>query len=228
MKPKLILIQLLAVIALSLAPMSHGQIVYNNSALTSDLSVRFNPGTNEVGDEITLAAGGRVLTLFEFQYWGLSFSGDEQARLRLLSNDGAASPQGALMPGTVLFESVWFTIGATPRSTLIFSDFTSPSEATVPLTSLLPDDFTWSVQFRTLGVSASAGVDLYNPPITGSSFNDFWFNTGTTWELRTNSLTSDPMNFAARITTVPEPTTLWLAILGGVALLGVRLRYSRS
>ena len=37
----------------------------------SDLSIRFNPGTYEVGDQLTNLAGtDRVMTGFSFEYWG--------------------------------------------------------------------------------------------------------------------------------------------------------------
>lgn len=199
--------------------------VYNNS--TADSNIRFNPGLAEVGDEITLAGTARDITDFTFQYWGQTFSGNEQARLRFYLNNGVASPAGPLTPSTVFYDSGWFNIGATTRSTLVFTDFTT--DATTPLTTTLPNSFTWSVQFQgiDLGEGESAGLDLYNPPTVGGNFNEYWENTGPGgWEYRgTNGV---PVNFAAQLNAVPEPSMLALGALGGVGALFLRRRFKKA
>ena len=43
-------------------------VIFDNSA--NDLVTRFEPGTNEVGDEIILAGTERYLTNFSFEFWG--------------------------------------------------------------------------------------------------------------------------------------------------------------
>lgn len=216
-------IQLFAVVATTvlLAGSSHAQsqLIYDNS--TIDRNVRFNPGTNEVGDQITLGGTARWVTDFTFQYWGTNFLGnpypDEQARVRFYKNDGAASPQGAPTPGTVLFDSDWFSIGATNRATLVFTDFRS--DALVPLSAGLPDTFTWTVQFSGIGIGESAGVDLYGPPTVGGRFSDYWDNTESGWQLRTNSVAPfTEINFAAKITAVVQPK-LAIALSGNQVVL---------
>jgi len=209
MKNKLKTLQLFAMIATAVLPAyvspAQSQLVYNNS--TIDQNVRFNPGTNEVGDQITLAGTARGVTDFTFQYWGTNFLGnDEQARVRFYKNDGAASPQGALAPGTVIFDSDWFSIVATNRATLVFTDFSSGGGALIPLRAGLPDTFTWTVQFSGIGIGESAGVDLYGPPTVGGRFSDYWDKTGSGWTLRTNSVAPfTEINFAAKITAVVQP-----------------------
>ncbi|MBI3852425.1 MAG: hypothetical protein HY298_19385 [Verrucomicrobia bacterium] len=219
-----------AVAAFTMVPLAQAELVYDNSV--NDQSTRFNPGTIEVGDEIALAGTGRIITDFTFQYWGTNFTGGENARVRFYANDGTASPSGALMPGTLLFDSGPFIIADTARSTLTFTDFSLLGGNLTPLTGPLPDNFTWSVQFSLLAPGATAGVDLYSPQAVGDSFDDYWDHTTagpTGWTLRTNNTAPfTPYDFAARINAVPEPTTLWLAIFGGLALLGIRLHYSRS
>lgn len=180
-------------------PRLGAEIVYSNG--WNDLNIRFNPGLFEVGDEIVLAGSARIVNYFRFQYYGLDFSGNEQVRVRFYANDGPPSVSGPLMPGTVLWDSGWYDIGPTERSTLIWND----------LSVLVPDSFTWAVKFSGIDPGESAGLDIYSPPIIGSSYLDYWFNDGSTWELRTNTV---PMDFAAAIGAIPEPTTLALALLG--------------
>ena len=66
--------------------------IYNNS--TNDLSIRFNPGALQVGDEINLVQQPmfRNITNFSFEYYGLAsgatFAGAVQARIRFYENNG--------------------------------------------------------------------------------------------------------------------------------------------
>ncbi len=215
----------LVTVVVLLAPVvrAQPQLVFDNS--TYDLNIRLNPGTNEVGDEIVLAPGtGRILSDFTFQYWGVNLGVGAQADVRFYANDGSPSTSGPNMPGTLLFDSGAFPILSTTRLTVIFNDFVSG--AVHPLSGPVPDDFTWTVQFSGLGPSGSAGVDLYNPPTTGSDYNDYWYNNGTSWDLMA-ATNGTPVNFAARINATPEPSTLLLGLLGGLTLLGVKWRRSR-
>jgi hypothetical protein len=218
---------ILAAVAMLVGDRVGADIVYNNS--TNDLFTRFNPGLAEVGDEIILAGTARTATLFAFQYWGVNFSGNEQAQVRFYANDGAAAPAGPtiLMPNNVLFDSGLFDIVATPRSTLIFEDFITG--AATPLTTALPDSFTWSVQFfGTDGAGESAGVDLYSPPTVGGNYLEYWDN-GAGWQYSSLTIggTNGPANFGAYIEAVPEPASIWLGLLGGLGILGLRCRKAR-
>jgi hypothetical protein len=98
-----------------------------------------------------------------------------------------------------MFDSGAFPIPATPagRATLIFDEF--QIEALVPLRVPLPNSFTWSVQFSGLSTNDSAGVDLYAPPVIGSTYNDYWQQETNRWALKTNAV---PMAFASRLYTV--------------------------
>lgn len=206
---------------------AQAEIVYNNS--TGDSNIRLNPGTREIGDEIVLGGSARMITDFTFQYWGENFFGDdEEARVRFYLNDGPNSPAGPQVPSTLFYDSDWFSISETPRSTLIITDFITG--AIVPLNGLLPESFTWTVRFR--GVDAidgeSAGVDLYNPPTVGGNYLEYWENTGPGgWEYRgeTNGIA---LNFGARISAVPEPSMIALGLVAGMAVLVLRGRFNRS
>lgn len=86
--------------AIFLAHTTQANIVYENA--TGDLNTTYNPGTFEIGDEITLAPGGGALTNFTFQYSALSIGGNGQAQLRFYENDGPLST-GFSSPGTMFF-----------------------------------------------------------------------------------------------------------------------------
>src|SRR4051812_49303027 len=82
------LIQLLLAVFCGCLPI-YGQlpaIVYEDS---TNYSGQFNHSANEYGDEIILAGTARLVTQFQFEYYG-SFTpdGNESARLRFYSNTG--------------------------------------------------------------------------------------------------------------------------------------------
>jgi len=190
---------LLLFLAAGVCQQSRADLVYDNSS--TDLAVRFNPGTNEVGDEIVLTTtnSSRYVTNFIFEYYGTGFSGNEQARLRFYRNDGTNSPSGPPVPNTVIYDSGFFPIGPTPRATLIFTRENSQ------LNVFVPDSFTWSVQFAGIDPEESVGmgVDLYSPPTVGSSYDDYWDCDASGWHLRNHPVY--PMNFAARVQASPLP-----------------------
>jgi hypothetical protein len=191
------LVLLLSVSAVCLP--GRADLVYDNSS--NDLSVRFNTGTNEVGDEIVLTAtnSSRYVTNFIFEYYGTGFSGNEQACLRFYRNDGTNSPSGWPVPKTVIYDSGFFPIGPTPRSTLEFTRENSQ------LNVFVPDSFTWTVQFTGIdpGETIAMGVDLYSPPTVGHSYDDYWDHDSDGWLLKTNA--NYPINFAARVQAASRP-----------------------
>ena len=229
-----LLVSLVALWASSAAAGSAQTVIFNNS--TNDLSIRFNPGTTEVGNEILLAPGTpRFLTTFSFEFWGTntaspgnsSFAGPVTAEVRFYENNGPLS-SGAASPGTMFYDSGAISlasIGATPtaRNTLAFaagSDF--------PSTGLFipTDDMTWSVQFSGMGATDSVGVDLYYPATVGQTYGDYWAFNGSSWLLETNSEAPASSFGAYMEATVPEPSSLMLSIFGGLGIgtLAWRLR----
>ena len=192
---------------------AHAQtLIYNNGVDYSDFYL--NPGVSEVGDEIILGAGPRQVSSFQFDYFGTAnFSGDEQYRIRFYHNDGAVlgGPFNTQLPNTVFYDS-----GLQPLAEPID---TVSSRATYLIdlsytNIVLPDRFTWSIQFSGVSGAEAAGASIYNPPATGNNFDDYWFNNAGTWQLRGSN--GVPINFGAQISAVPEPSTYALAILGGI------------
>ena len=185
-------------------------IVYSNA--TSYSGFILNPGLNEVGDEIILAAGPRFGETFRFEYYGNNFSLNETFRLRFYKNDGAPLGNNTFLPNSVFYDS----------GTQILLPPTDPSGRNTYLlditsaTSLLPNDFTWTVLFGGIEAGETAGLSIYNPPTVGMSENDYWFKNGANWELRgTNGVA---LNFGSALvaSSVPEPSTYMLTILGGL------------
>jgi hypothetical protein len=202
---------------LGLALTASAEVIFDNSA--NDLGRRFDPQGLEAGDQIVLAGSARHCTNFSFEYWGDSsvpgsFAGAVEARVRFYRNDGA-NYQGYATPGTLFYDSDWFSVEPTLRSTVVFlqgSDF--------PAGGLyLPSpEFTWSVQFRGLGPGDAAGVDLYAPIATGLGYDDYWEkDPGSGWTLKTNS--NAVVSFAAKIEASngppPVPPSLQMIASGG-------------
>jgi hypothetical protein len=213
------------------SPLS-ADILYANTS--NDLGIRFNPGTAEVGNEINLASLGN-LTYFSFEYWGTNtakpdnstFAGDVEARVTFYLNNGTPPFNGYPTPGPSFWQSDWFELSPTARSTEYFTaalgDFPSGG---LPLTSL---NMTWTVQFEDIGdvgATDSVGVDLYWEPTVGSAYGDYWENDVGGWTLNTNSL-STSMTFGALMET-PEPSSMTLSLLGGLGILIAMRRFRRK
>jgi hypothetical protein len=224
MQPKKTFALLGAIVATGSA-VSAQSMVYNNGVNYSGFYL--NPGANEVGDEIILAAGPRMASTFQFEYFAsypVVHVVNETFRIRFYANDGAdlGGPFNTHLPNTVLYDSgsqiLAPPIDPSGRATYLF-DLTLAN-------IVLPDRFTWSVQFSGLDAGETIGVSIYDPPTVGNNFDDYWYNTGATWELRaTNGI---PINFGAQITAVPEPSTYVLAILGGICGLALLNRQRNS
>lgn len=193
-------------------------IAYDNSS-TYEGSVT-SRGNVEVGDEINLSGGAATLTDFQFEY---NYTGpvagnpDATGVLRFYAKDG----NGGLTPGTLLFESAPFTLQAGFHQGAINGQSIA-----------VPGTLIWSVAFNGIaGTGDNAGLLFYDPPTAGSSFDDHWEFTGEVnnptphWVLTDNPGLID--NFGARVTVVPEPTTVGL-LIGGATLLGIAARRRKA
>jgi len=205
--------------------------IYDNSVHDSNL--RF-AATNEIGDEIIFAGSERVLTNFSFEYWALNngttnasgFSPTVSVRLRFYLNDGPAFNTFAT-PGTVFYDNTFSITTPTDRSTLVYTagaDFPAGG-LFMPVIS----NMTWTVQFSGLDADDSAGLDVYYPPVVGTSpaelnnrRDDYWdFGSGSP-VLKTNIV---DISFGARFEAVPEPSTVVFGVLGGLGLLVLGRRF---
>ncbi len=209
--------------ALSLAAMSASAatMVYNNGVSYSGFYL--NPGASEVGDEILLGAGPRIASTFQFEYYGTNFQtgglANEQFRIRFYLNNGTflgPGPAGdTYLPNTVFYDSGLQTleppVDPSGRNSYLFD---------LSYTNLvLPDRFTWSIQFTGIDAGETAGVSIYDPPSVGVGIDDYWLRTGGGWTLRGTN--GQPISFGSQLTAVPEPSSYVLAILGGLCGLAV-------
>ena len=215
----------LASAVISFTSSASADLLFDNS--TTDLLYRFNPGTREVGDQIQLASAG-ALTTFAFEFYGtnslspgnLAFSGAVEARVAIYLMDGPLF-NGENTPGSPLYVSSWSTIpGPTIRNTFVYQagqDFPAGG-LLIPSTNI-----TWSVQFRGMGPTDEVGVDIYSTPTVGKDYADYWQYDPSLgggvggWLLETNVV---PVDFAARFQgTIPEPSIISLAVVGGAVML---------
>lgn len=190
-------------------------VVYDNSF--TDLNQSYGTNNVEFGDEINLSGTDRVVTNFKFEYFlGGNASGNETAQLTLHANDG---PMITRTIGTDTFQI------ASPGSVLYTSPILSlqtgyqTAEASAFAVDV-PDTLTWTVTFQGLEAGEVAGLRLFNPPTVGTSFADFWQKNGGTWNTQLIDNGVVPANFAARVTAVPEPSTLALGLLAGLSCMG--------
>ena len=149
--------------------------------------------------------------------------------IRIRRNDGDVVP-GLLStkkPGSIIYESVPVPIGVVLD--IQNPDVLSPGYATVVLSG---DDIaavgldsrgTLTVQVMDLNLGQQFGILTRNPPDIGQSANDLWVsNRNGEWRLE--AIEGDSGNFAMTIVAVPEPGTVLLFALGGVALFWMRRR----
>jgi hypothetical protein len=182
-------------------------VVYENS---SDYSGRFNVSLREYGDEIVLTGTARLVTQFQFEYYGRFVSqGDESARVRFYSNTGPAWRN----------TKDWITPAPTPLFETLIPLGTGFNTATITVPYVqVPDHFTWTIQFFgvTMTVNDTAGLLFYGKPTLGKSFNDYWEFLSVGWT--PEYIDGVTNNFAAKVMAVdaaPPPPALNVTANGG-------------
>ena len=179
-------------------------LIYDNSKylIWPWLSV---PSEGEFGDGATLAGSERLVTKLSLVID--SGSGDITAdvRVRLFEGgDGFSGEPGAMLWESELFERMPILDG------FRFYDFVVPRVE-------VPDSLTWTLQLLNADPpEAIRGPHYADPPVIGSSNDHFWQrDRDGTWQRHWSHLLR---SFGAKIEAVPEPATLSLLGLGGIAL----------
>jgi hypothetical protein len=229
----------------AIAVAAQGQDLYNNTntpipTLGNQYVLNFSNG-QEIGDQIYLAnyLTDPYLTGFSFIYSSTNsiFSGPVMADVRFYLNNGVPT-NGYSTPGTLFYDTGAFGIQApeyyygplTNTAILTFdqSDLYTNASMNMNPSMQMPSNFTVSVSFSGLAGSDQVGLNDFEPPTVGTNYGDYWFNTGTGWELLTNSVPGVAVGFGLVFTAttepVPEPATLCLAVVGAALLLVVTRR----
>lgn len=193
-----------------------GATVFDNTASTNNLNRSFSPGNGiEFGDQIFLAGSERRITDFQFDYFlSANAGGNERAELFFYQNNGA----GGTAPGTQLYRSGQFPLDKGFQTVLAQG-----------LSVTVGNSFTWAVRFEGVDLGEQAGLLVFDPPVVGASFDDFWVrDTAGNWTTFLIDGGAVPGNFSARVIAVPEPTTFAFAISMGLMWLGFRAYKRRS
>jgi hypothetical protein len=185
---------------------ANSQIVYDSLVDPPSTGGYGFLSSTDIGEEVTLAGAARAITSFDV---GLGSSVNQQFQLRFLNLDGVGGT-----PGSLIWESPVQTF---PYTQIYFNR--KILTISVPQITA-PDHFAWTISTTPTGFFQVLSAD--SSPTVGTS------TTG--WQ-RTSEGTWKPLYswaFNARITAVPEASTLCLAVCGGtvvaVALLARKRR----
>ena len=200
MKKLILLLGVLATLAAARFQASvNAGVVYDN---TLSLNGPIRSSTNEYGDQIVLAGGTdeRLVTGFRFGYWLTpEASGNETVRVRFYDNTATNSS-----PGNLLFDS-----GALP----VFASVNGYSSYQAAPGVIVPDTFTWTVQWDGIETDEKAALVFNNPPTIGQSTDAadggaYWERLDGVWTRRYNLNSTPPGNFYAQVVATNIPVTL--------------------
>jgi hypothetical protein len=206
-------------------------VLYNNVGQVNNYSLLMQLDGQEEGTTISLP-GEAWLSSIELQYNAPnSFLGDNLAvRLSIYNNNGGLIG-GYASPGTQLWSGLYTGIPdnfVTQNHNLYFdtSDF-----GIINVTG----SFTISAAFYNLSTPNQLyGIQLPlagNPSgYLGSSYGDYWYSLNNSpWALGNGPGGPGTANMLMSVEATPEPSTLALAAIGGVLLLGVnKLKRKRA
>ena len=210
------------------------------------------PGTGSAPGVTYGGVGQWIVSGFAFQYYALHNTApsglmDWNTRVELFS--------GTPTTGTLVYDSGTFSMSsigansATAGTMLAFgnSDFATsgspyygsysigPAGNVVSGTGLLvpATSLTLAVQFSGIAAGDEVGFEFYGAPTVGNAYNSYWLGSvggggSVTWTEDTlPGATYNMVGAVVTATSVPEPGTLALAVLGGALLLGVRRQQRR-
>lgn len=181
-------------------------VIYDNS---SSYQGTYFSSPNEFGDQINFVGPERIITSFKFDYYlGPNASGNETVDLRMYNN----APGSGGAPSVLLYDSGPISIS---------KGFNTITADGLGITA--QDTLTWTVLFGGIDPFEVVGLLVYDPPVLGKSFNDYWEKDPSSGFVL-KQFTGDPLNtvanFGAVVSAVPEPGTLQLAFVGGLVWLG--------
>jgi hypothetical protein len=181
---------------------------------------------DEIADEVLLAAGPRIFSSVDVQYFASGLDGDEAVVVSIYKVDGPPTPGsfGFNTPGMPLWSST-VPIGVNGFGTLIAAD-------PAPTVSL-PDII--AIGLAPISVDEADnefwGPLIHDPPNLGQSYLDYWIsgypNPGDPWGFFV--VQDINMNFAVRLSTevIPEPAA-WIMQLLAITTVFASCRRSVS
>jgi hypothetical protein len=203
---------------LAAAPAARADVVYQNLNPNWQLFQTVEQG-QQIGDDVTLAGTARSVDQFQVvitNQFDQAYTGTFTARFFDIGTSG--------LPHNQLWQGVVQVAGGQPLEDNRLLTFAVPNVT-------VPNTFIWSLQANTNlpaptpNGSDGLGVVLNNTPQAGSSQDIAYFNDGTTWSsFDYHPDNPDLANFEAKITAVPEPTSIFTMVAGGLALLARRRR----
>ena len=161
---RLLLLSMFILLSAVVGTTARGEVVFDNTTITSEKLLVYH-GPARYGDEIALAGTAREVTSFAFQYFGDFAEGAAvEAVVRFYDLDGPQYHFGGNketpMPGTILWESDPLTIDNGARLVTL----------SIPHV-VVPDVFTWAVEFRG-PLRKGGGLVTTGPPTTGAPLED--------------------------------------------------------
>jgi hypothetical protein len=207
-------------------------LVYDNSTTNTLQNLTLANG-NTVGNEILLGSP-ETISSFEFELFNPTnmFHGSVSMTVNIFANTGPHTPSGYPTPSTSLFSDT-FSFAPPPSAYLPYYPYDGTAGYGLRviesgLSLALPSDFTLAISVSGLSNSDHLGLELYNSITTGNAYNDYWYNNGSGWQLLQNSLDANNNNFGGRfyIAAVPEPSSIFLGLVGGALLFCRRQRRS--
>jgi len=160
--------------------------------------------------------------------------------VQLYRADGTPTSGGYATPGTLVFDSGFFY--GLDSGLSIYGDYShNYAYNSTDFTSggfnspyTLPGDFILSVSFtNTDGTGNLGGIQLpvgnnVTSEQPGSSYGDYWLNSGSGWNVYSNSFQANLIFNLSGTGSVPEPSTLTLVSMGSLIFLGLCYRNARS
>jgi hypothetical protein len=220
----------LAVLTAAAVTTARAQMELSSSYLNAanPLGISHSMGGLEFGDRITMSGptGWWPLTDFYFEYFSqLTPAVGKEAVFRIYANNGPVTDKsfGKPTPGSLLFDSS--IIGPIPLE----AGYKTVEIHGGGQSVLVPQSYTWTVEFKGLGQSESAGLLVNGGPEVGESAGDFWARDAQgDWGVYLIDNGNIAANFTARAVAIPEPGVLHLILLAGAGWLGMRVIRRRS
>ncbi len=207
--------------------------IYNVTGLNSSDFIPFeNDGTpnrppgDHLGNEITFAGTARELDHVQVVFASIGPIETDTYTLDLYRNNGPIDPgSGLAMPGTLIAEFKTSALNQPlPGNGGYGVDwYFNPILVPDTLTAVISSSYSTTTPGQYMGPYAA----VY-PPLNGSAINTVWYGDGTpgnwqannTWALSDGGTTN---YFDMRFDAVPEPSSMCLAVMGAVLVLGSSL-----